>query len=84
MDARSPSLQDPLGDPITHANLTDEEIALLNSRLQAWINTAKARKKDQFEAVCKELRALPCMTPLNRHEWDARKKQYKMWMYNHS
>ncbi|KAF8836070.1 hypothetical protein BDN67DRAFT_1014974 [Paxillus ammoniavirescens] len=83
MDAHSPSPQDPLGDPVAHADLTDEEIALLNSRLQAWIDIAKDRKKDQFEAICKELRALPCMTPLNRHEWDAQKKQYKTWMYNH-
>ncbi|KIK75363.1 hypothetical protein PAXRUDRAFT_173075 [Paxillus rubicundulus Ve08.2h10] len=74
MDPHSPSPQDPLGDPIAHTGMTDKEISLLNSRLQVWMDTTKDRKKDQFEAVCKELHALPCVTALNRHQWDVHKK----------
>ncbi|KIK73562.1 hypothetical protein PAXRUDRAFT_178085 [Paxillus rubicundulus Ve08.2h10] len=74
MDPHSPSLQDPLGDPVAHTDMTDEEISLLNSRLQAWMDATKDRKKDQFEAVCEELCTLPCVTPLNRHQWDVHKK----------
>ncbi|KAF8835201.1 hypothetical protein BDN67DRAFT_984782 [Paxillus ammoniavirescens] len=77
MDARSPSLQDPLGDPVTHTDLTDEEIALLNSRLQAWIDTAKDRKKDQFEAV----RSDPWQGMMGQRL--TLPQQYKTWMYNH-
>ncbi|KIK78030.1 hypothetical protein PAXRUDRAFT_17109 [Paxillus rubicundulus Ve08.2h10] len=63
--------------------MTNEEISLLNSRLQAWMDATKDRKKDQFKVVCKELCALPCVTPLNRHQWDVHKTKYKTWMYNH-
>jgi hypothetical protein len=74
MHSRSPSPQDPVGDHVVHTDLTDMEIAMLDRRLPAWMECSKDKKKDNFEAVCEELRALPYVTTLNRNQWDSRKK----------
>ncbi|KIK76685.1 hypothetical protein PAXRUDRAFT_18018 [Paxillus rubicundulus Ve08.2h10] len=83
MHPHSPSLQDPVGNPVVQSDLRDAEIGVLERRLPGWIECSKDKKGDNFKAVCDELRALPYVTTLNRSQWDSRKKQYKMWMYNH-
>ncbi|KIK72019.1 hypothetical protein PAXRUDRAFT_22499 [Paxillus rubicundulus Ve08.2h10] len=83
MHPHSPSPQDLVGNPVVQSDLTDAEIGMLERRLPGWIECSKDKKGDNFKAVCDELRALPYVTTLNRSQWDSRKKQYKMWMYNH-
>ncbi|KIK76106.1 hypothetical protein PAXRUDRAFT_170898 [Paxillus rubicundulus Ve08.2h10] len=74
MHPHSPSLQDPVGNPVTQSDLMDAEIGVLERRLPGWIECSKDKKGDNFKAVCDELRALPYMTTLNRSQWDSHKK----------
>ncbi|KIJ08492.1 hypothetical protein PAXINDRAFT_18386 [Paxillus involutus ATCC 200175] len=54
MHAHSPSLQDQVGDPVPHMDLTDVKIAMLDRRLPAWMECSKNKKKANFEAESME------------------------------
>ncbi|KIK72581.1 hypothetical protein PAXRUDRAFT_21822 [Paxillus rubicundulus Ve08.2h10] len=74
MHPHSPTLQDPVGNPVVQSDLTDAEIGMLERRLPGWIECSKDKKGDNFKVVCDELRALPYVTTLNRSQWYTRKK----------
>ncbi|KIK72538.1 hypothetical protein PAXRUDRAFT_21872 [Paxillus rubicundulus Ve08.2h10] len=65
----------------TARKLSEEEINILKSHLDAWKD--KRSRPGVYREVYKEAKKLYVVGETNRGEWDTRKEAYETWFYIH-